>query len=85
MSYSMPKVDIYKQLYTLAVKHFDVDPRNIVDDLITYHLKIKPEKITRLGLTKLLDWLEITTYLVVADSKKAKSFTQKARKLAGNK
>jgi len=81
----MPKVDIYKQLYTLATKHFDVDPRNILDELIFYHLKIKPDKITKKDLSELIDWLEITSYLVINDSKVASSFITKTKTLAGSK
>ena len=81
----MPKVDIYKQLYALATKHFNVDPHNVIDDLIVNHLKIRPEKLTKQDLVKLLDWLEITSYLVIGNTKVAKSFMSKAKILAGEK
>lgn len=79
----MPKLDIYKQLYTIASKHFNVDPHNIIDDLIVYHLKIKPENIKREELAQILDWLEIAAYLIIGNSSVAKDFMSQTTKLAG--
>lgn len=72
---------IYRQLQELTDHYFN--SHIFVDDIIDRQLGIKPEDLSKVELNKIIDWLEITVYLLSDNQKTARNYLTSVNKLAG--
>lgn len=72
---------IYRQLQELTDHYFN--SHIFVDDIIDCQLGIKPEDLSKVELNKIIDWLEITVYLLSDNQKTARNYLASVNKLTG--
>jgi hypothetical protein len=73
--------NIYRQLQELTDRYFN--SHIFVDDLIDSQLGIKPEDLSKIELNKIIDWLEITAYLLSDNQKTARNYVASVNDLTG--
>lgn len=74
--------DLYEDIVLIVTDYLGPAGQRFVDRQIVFHLKIKPQEITKKDVPSLVEWIKVTLALLTEDAEVIKNCIDRISKLA---